>query len=84
MLLLDARGCLGVLGVLGVELSFCFEGGTVGMASTVLVAGCLTGAVVSSAGNPSALARYGQDGWYPRRGPTTRLAALGRGTDTQS
>ena len=38
MLLLDARGCLGVLGVLGVELSFCFEGGTVGMASTVLVA----------------------------------------------
>ena len=41
MLLLDARGCLGVLGVLGVEIPFCFEGGTVGMASTVLVAGLL-------------------------------------------
>ena len=26
--------------------------------------------------NPSSLIRYGQDGWYPRRGPTTRLAAL--------
>ena len=38
MLLLDVRGCLGVLGVLGVEFPFCFEGGTVGMASTVLVA----------------------------------------------
>ena len=35
VLLLDTRGCLGVLGV---EFSFCFEGGTVGMASTVLVA----------------------------------------------
>ena len=41
MLLLDVRGCLGVLGVLGVEFPFCFEGGTVGMASTVLVAGLL-------------------------------------------
>ena len=38
VLLLDTRGCLGVLGV---EFSFCFEGGTVGMASTVLVAGLL-------------------------------------------
>ena len=35
VLLLDTRGCLGVLGV---EFPFCFEGGTVGMASTVLVA----------------------------------------------
>ena len=26
--------------------------------------------------NPSSLTRYGQNGWYPRRGPTTRLAAL--------
>ena len=46
MLLLDARGCLGVLGV---ELSFCFEGGTVGMASTVLVAwllGCWSAGVL--------------------------------------
>ena len=41
MLLLDTQGCLGVLEVLGVEFSFCFEGGTVGMASTVLVAGLL-------------------------------------------
>ena len=44
VLLLDTLGCLGVLGV---EFPFCFEGGTVGMASTVLVAwllgttGCL-------------------------------------------
>ena len=36
--LLDTRGCLGVLEVLGVEFPFCFEGGTVGMASTGLVA----------------------------------------------
>ena len=35
VLLLDV---LGHLGVLGVEFSFCIEGGTVGMASTVLVA----------------------------------------------
>ena len=34
--------------------------------------------------NPSSLTRYGQDEWYPRRDPTTRLAALGRGADTQS
>ena len=26
--------------------------------------------------NPSSLTRYGQNGWYPQRGPTTRLAAL--------
>ena len=26
--------------------------------------------------NPSSLIRYGQEGWYPRRDPTTRLAAL--------
>ena len=26
--------------------------------------------------NPSSLIRHGQNGWYPRRGPTTRLAAL--------
>ena len=26
--------------------------------------------------NPSSLTRYGQHGWYPRRGPTMRLAAL--------
>ena len=38
VLLLDTRGCLGVLGV---EFPFCFEEGTVGMASTVLVAGLL-------------------------------------------
>ena len=30
MLLLDVRGCLGVLGVLGVEFPFCFEGGYCG------------------------------------------------------
>ena len=35
VLLLDVLGCLRVLGV---EFSFCIEGGTVGMASTVLVA----------------------------------------------
>ena len=35
VLLLDVLGCLGVLGV---EFPFCIEGGTVGMASTVLVA----------------------------------------------
>ena len=35
VLLLDILGCLGVLGV---EFPFCIEGGTVGMASTVLVA----------------------------------------------
>ena len=29
--------------------------------------------------NPSSLTRYGQNGWYPRRGPTTRLAALDAG-----
>ena len=29
-----------------------------------------------SAANPSSLIRYGQVGWYPRRDPTTRLAAL--------
>ena len=38
VLLLDTWGCLGVLGV---EFPFCFKGGTVGMASTVLVAGLL-------------------------------------------
>ena len=26
--------------------------------------------------NPSSLIRYGQEEWYPRSGPTTRLAAL--------
>ena len=36
LLLLDILGCLAVV-VLGVEFSFCIEGGTVGMASTVLV-----------------------------------------------
>ena len=29
--------------------------------------------------NPSSLTRYGQNGWYPRRGPTTRLVALDAG-----
>ena len=29
--------------------------------------------------NPSPLTRYGQNGWYPRRGPTMRLAALDAG-----
>ena len=29
--------------------------------------------------NPSSLTRYGQNGWYLRRGPTTRLAALDAG-----
>ena len=41
VLLDDALGCLGVLGVLGVldvEFLFCIDEGTVGMASTVLVA----------------------------------------------
>ena len=38
VLLVDVLGCLGVLGVLDVEFLFCFEEGTVGMASTVLVA----------------------------------------------
>ena len=38
VLLLDTLGGLGVLGVLVVEISFCIERGTVGMASTVLVA----------------------------------------------
>ena len=28
------------------------------------------------AANPSSLIRYGQEGWYPRHDPTTRLAAL--------
>ena len=50
MLLLDTRGCLGVLGVELVELLFCFEGGTVGMASTVLVAWLLGTAGCWSAG----------------------------------
>ena len=35
VLLLDVLGCLGVLGI---EFPFCIEGGTVEMASTVLVA----------------------------------------------
>ena len=56
VLLLDTRGCLGVLEVLGVEFSFCFEGGTVGMASTVLVAwllGCWsTGVSCGTSGSP--------------------------------
>ena len=34
--------------------------------------------------NPSSLTHYGQDGWYPRRDPMTRLVALGCGADTQS
>ena len=32
-----------------------------------------------SAANPSSLICYGQEGWYPRRDPTTRLAALDEG-----
>ena len=28
------------------------------------------------AANPSSLIRYGQEEWYPRHDPTTRLAAL--------
>ena len=40
VLLLDILGCLGVLGV---EFSFCIKGGTVGMASTVLVASSIGG-----------------------------------------
>ena len=55
VLLLDTRGCLGVLEVLGVELSFCFEGGTMGMASTLLVAWLLdwnTGVSCGISGSP--------------------------------
>ena len=36
--LTDVLGLLGVLGVLDVEFLFCIDEGTVGMASTVLVA----------------------------------------------
>ena len=32
--------------------------------------------IIDRSANPSSLIRYGQEGWYPRRGPTTRLAAL--------
>ena len=38
MILEDVLAALGVLGALGVESLFCNAGGTVGMASTVLVA----------------------------------------------
>ena len=38
MIIKDVLGALGVLGPLGVESFFCNAGGTVGMASTVLVA----------------------------------------------
>ena len=38
ILLLHLEDVLGALGVLGVEFLFCNTGGTVGMASTVLVA----------------------------------------------
>ena len=48
VLLLDTLGCLGVLGV---EFPFCFEGGTVGMASTVLVAWLLRTAGCWSTGD---------------------------------
>ena len=37
---------------------------------------CLIYSMYVSAANPSSLIRYGQEGWYPRRDPTTRLAAL--------
>ena len=29
--------------------------------------------------NPSSCSRYGQNGWYPWRGPTTRLAVMDAG-----
>ena len=48
VLLLDTRGFLGVLGV---EFLFCIEGGTVGMASTVLVAWLLRTAGCWSTGD---------------------------------
>ena len=48
MFLLDILGCLGVLGV---EFPFCIKGGTVGMASTVLVAWLLGTAGCWSAGD---------------------------------
>ena len=32
--------------------------------------------VLIAPANPSSSVRYGPEGWYPRRYPTTRLAAL--------
>ena len=38
----------------------------------------------SSAGNPSPLTRYGQNGWYPPAGSHDASGGAGRGADTQS
>ena len=58
--LLDTRGCLGVLGV---EFPFCFEGGTVGMASTVLVAWLLGTADCWSTGDSCGISGSTVVGW---------------------
>ena len=45
----------------------------------VCLGGVCQGAVSARgviAANPSSLIRYGQEEWYPRRDPMTRLAAL--------
>ena len=60
VLLLDILGCLGVLGV---EFPFCFEGGTVGMASTVLVAGLLGTAGCWSTGDSCGISRSPVVSW---------------------
>ena len=63
VLLLDTRGCLGVLGVLGVEFLFCIEGGTVGMASTVLVAWLFETAGCWSTGDSWGISQSPVVGW---------------------
>ena len=60
VLLLDTLGCLGVLGV---EFPFCIEGGTVGMASTVLVAGLLGTAGCWSTGDSCGISGSPVVGW---------------------
>ena len=60
VLLLDILGCLGVLGV---EFPFCFEGGTVGMASTVLVAWLLGTAGCWSTGDSCGIPGRPVVGW---------------------
>ena len=60
VLLLDTLGCLGVLGV---EFPFCFEGGTVGMASTVLVVWLLGTAGCWSTGDSCGISGRPVVGW---------------------
>ena len=60
MLLLDTLGCLGVLGV---EFPFCIKGGTVGMASTVLVAWLLGTAGCWSTGDSCGISGSPVVGW---------------------